>query len=322
MLYNACMCFLLSSSLLTLTTLGDYRQYRGKVEFNIMDTILFQGSIPKIQTENLTILCYTYLKLVVLPSWLLGFLLFSFIIIRYIRKLKVTYTNIAISLSIFNPICLQYFYFESKEFLSIFLFILILESKNIRNFSFSALFVLLRKENVFLLISKINMRGKLMLVLGMTLSIVIILDFYELSGPIFKIIELSFATDASTHRDWVTTPDKILSFEALNFFLIGAYTTIFVFFPFESYFLVFFPLGIAKIFLLIKVVNKFIFKDAFFLFIILGMYCIPLSVYNVGSSTRYVSVAWIALWLLLAIKENKKSNFVAIRVADRVLMRI
>ena len=55
---------------------------------------------------------------------------------------------------------------------------------------------------------------------------------------------------------------------------------------------------------------------------ILGLYCIPLSVYNVGSSTRYVSVAWIVLWLLVAIKENKESNLMKVKFGNRIIAQI
>ena len=75
--YNIILCFLLSSSLLTLTTLGDYLQYRDKLIFNISEAIWFEGILPEIQTEKFTIFLYTYIKLMVLPSWILGFLLFK-----------------------------------------------------------------------------------------------------------------------------------------------------------------------------------------------------------------------------------------------------
>ena len=322
MIYNVCMCALLSSSLLTLTTLGDYRQYRGKLIFNITEAIWFEGLIPNIQTENLTIFLYTYLKLAVLPSWVLGFLLFSFIIFRYIRKQRVNYLNIAIAVTVFNPISLQYFYFESKEFLSVLFFIISIEARKIKSYLSTVLLMMMRKENLLIVLTKIRMRGKLMIFFLILIFSTLILDFLGVSQLIFIIIENSFAVDANTHRDWVSTPSKIYSFEALYFLLIGAYTTIFSFFPSERYFLFFFPLGVVKLFLILKVFNCFKLKEAFFIMSILGLYCIPLSVYNVGSSTRYVSVAWIVLWLLVAIKENKESNLMKVKFGNRIIAQI
>ena len=322
MIYNVCMCGLLSSSLLTLTTLGDYRQYRGKLIFDITEAIWLEGLSLNIRTENLTIFLYTYLKLAILPSWVLGFLLFSFIIFRYIRMQKANYANIAITFAVFNPISLQYFYFESKEFLSILIFIISLEAGKIKRYPLIALAISMRKENLLIFLSKTRMHGKLTLLYVLIIFTGLMLDYFGFSKFIFNTIEKSFAADANTHRDWIITPSEIFSFEAMGFLLIGAYTTIFSFFPSEQYFALFFPLGVLKLLLLLKLFNYSKFKDALFIVSILGIYCIPLSVYNVGSSTRYGSVAWIILWLLVTIKLNTDTKAMKVKFGDGIVVKV
>lgn len=322
--YNTVMTFILSFQLVTLTTLGDYRQYRDKIIFNLSDVVLFTGGIPVLLTEKYTVLLYSYAKLAVLPSWLLGYLLLCFIILRYMRHQKINLLNIFINFSIFNPITLQYFYFESKEFLTLLLVIIFLEIKNKKRFLPAFLFVLIRKENLLILFSlgRNYTKSLTLFVLLLLASTALILDSLDLSRLIFIIIENSFVADANTHRYWVNGPVHIYSQETFVFVLIGIYTSIFSFFPFEQYFLIFLPIGLFKLALLVKFLKNNQVSYSIFVLTMMILYCVPLSVYNVGSSTRYTMVAWVVLWVIHIKRKNSPIMPIKVKFGKKKLISI
>lgn len=330
--YNLICTFLLSSQLIKLTSLGDYLQYRGKYMFYVPNLVRIKGWFLDIETEYLTIMIYSYLKFYFLPSWALGFLLFMFYIFKYIRKQKVTVMNMFINLCIFNPITLQFFYFESKEFLSLVLISLLLAVVSYFKFFLIITSIILRKENLFIILamSKKNIFVNFFYIfVFLIIGIAIYLDYSGISRAIFVIVHGSFAQSAefgqdvaTTHRDWIVSPQKIFSIEGLKFFLLGLYTTIFSFLPSEKYFLLFFPIGIGKLFLVRYFVRVSTWKSSIFILSVLALYCIPLSVYNVGSSTRYTSVAWIVLWLLYNRKTLPPGNQYRFRLSERLSFKI
>jgi hypothetical protein len=300
--------------------------------FYVPNLVRIKGWFLDIESEYLTIMIYSYLKFYFLPSWALGFLLFMFYIFKYIRKQKVTVMNMFINLCIFNPITLQFFYFESKEFLSLVLISLLLAVVSYFKFFLIMTSIILRKENLLLLIaiSNKNIFIKLFyLFVFMILVLAIFLDYSGISSSIFVIVEGSFSQNAeaeqdiaTTHRDWIDTPQKIFSIDGMKFFLIGIYTTIFSFFPFEKYFLLFLPIGIGKLFLIRCFVKASSWKFSIFVLSALSLYCIPLSVFNVGSSTRYSAVAWIVLWLLYNRKTLPPGNQYRFRLSKRLSFKI
>jgi len=314
--FNAWTCFayvIIAAILLksgnTISTLGDYRVYRVAVySFNPLEFS------PEVFTQFI----FSYIN-ILWDQVVTGLILLFSIVIWIEKERKIKIQDIFIFIAIFNPFVLQFFFFESKEFLmcvAIFFYIRIRIPSKKNQALLLTLVALIRPMAVILLIPLLIERvakGRRILfgyfipwLFAFTfLSIYFSIDFNQYYESYIRHLSNAFLgySGASTNRYEINVPVRLFSQETLVILYTGLYT---VFFPiisssiFSSFLIM--VTGFFKAYLFIKVYLRERYK--WIIVASLFGYAVPLSIYNIGSSLRYSIPFFFMLYILYYLRRK------------------
>lgn len=303
----------------SVSSLGDYRLYR-KVYYP-----LFSSYSPEAFTRDV----FSLLSFIS-PQFVIGLLTILASCFYSLRNSCLPKAKVSLYLFLlFNPFYIQFFIYESKEFLicCVLLILSIDGFKRVHSFYwivFSlafiaavrlesllifAFFILYFNQSRMVLFRSIGVLGFIIV------SVLIIASLYypavdNYYSDFFRSLSRMFLTynSASTNRYWISEVEELLSIETVFIFLLSYYTFFFSFLPTENIiaFSLLVPFGIAKIFWFYMVVFKS--KYPIILFSFASMYIVPISIYNVGSAMRYQIPIVLLLCLIFFFKGSVNND--------------
>ena len=293
---------------LHVSTLGDYRLYgRGSLDMAL-------------SPETITINIYTILSYVGLSPTILGSLIFIYFAYLFTQNMPQTSGNVFIFFSIFNPFCLQFIIYPSKETLLVGFTLFFLTRKNFKfTDPFILLLILLIRPNYFIVVvvAAVFLNGTFLrfnakkLAIFVSLFGLLILVYIEVNGytsSIISIIRQSFLpySQSTTNRYWVPIIESLVSVDFVLWFSIGLYTIFFGLMKLKLAALPIILAGFGKILMFTKIFRRKYIVGYLWL-IATSVYAVPLSVYNVGSSLRY-SIPLLLIIFFTLVKYQEKKN--------------